>query len=107
MATSRSWTGKEGDRKEETLYIDVTVWDRQAETSCGVHMTNTENDFLSIVRMWLTSASAPREVAADWDVRMITRGVGWMTAITGGLRADLERWWTGTARDGQCEPQSR
>src|SRR3954471_1470253 len=34
MATSRTWTGKEGDRKEETLYIDVTVWDRQAETCC-------------------------------------------------------------------------
>jgi single-strand DNA-binding protein len=45
MATSRSWTGKEGDRKEETLYIDVTVWDRQAETCCqylkkgsGIHV---------------------------------------------------------------------
>ena len=32
MATSRSWMGKDGDRKEETLFIDVTVWDRQAET---------------------------------------------------------------------------
>src|SRR3954471_12663192 len=45
MATSRTWTGKEGDRKEETLYIDVTVWDRQAETCCqylkkgsGIHV---------------------------------------------------------------------
>ncbi len=34
MATSRSWTGKDGDRKEETLFIDVTVWDRQAENCC-------------------------------------------------------------------------
>ncbi len=45
MATSRTWTGKDGDRKEETLYIDVTVWDRQAETCCqylkkgsGIHV---------------------------------------------------------------------
>lgn len=45
MATSRSFTGRDGDRKEETLYIDVTVWDRQAETCCqylkkgsGVHV---------------------------------------------------------------------
>jgi single-strand DNA-binding protein len=45
MATSRTWTGRDGDRKEETLYIDVTVWDRQAETCCqylkkgsGVHV---------------------------------------------------------------------
>ncbi len=45
MATSRSWTGRDGERKEETLYIDVTVWDRQAETCCqylkkgsGIHV---------------------------------------------------------------------
>ncbi len=34
IATSRSWTGKDGERKEETLFIDVTVWDRQAENCC-------------------------------------------------------------------------
>lgn len=45
MATSRVWTGKDGERKEETLYIDVTVWDRQAENCCqylkkgsGIHV---------------------------------------------------------------------
>lgn len=45
MATSRTWTSKDGDRKEETLFIDVTVWDRQAETCCqylkkgsGIHV---------------------------------------------------------------------
>ena len=34
LATSRSWAGRDGERKEETLFIDVTVWDRQAETCC-------------------------------------------------------------------------
>src|SRR5271166_2260501 len=34
MASSRSWTGRDGERREETLFIDVTVWDRQAETCC-------------------------------------------------------------------------
>src|SRR5689334_22884113 len=34
MATSRSWQGRDGERREETLFIDVTVWDRQAETCC-------------------------------------------------------------------------
>ncbi len=34
MATSRSWSGRDGERREETLFIDVTVWDRQAETCC-------------------------------------------------------------------------
>lgn len=31
MAINRSWTSKDGERREETLYIDVTVWDRVAE----------------------------------------------------------------------------
>lgn len=34
MATTRSWSGRDGERREETLFIDVTVWDRQAETCC-------------------------------------------------------------------------
>ena len=34
MATSRSWTGRDGERREEKLFIDVTVWDRQAENCC-------------------------------------------------------------------------
>ncbi len=34
MATNRSWAGRDGERREEVLYIDVTVWDRQAENCC-------------------------------------------------------------------------
>jgi single-strand DNA-binding protein len=34
MATSRNWSGRDGERREETLFIDVTVWDRQAENCC-------------------------------------------------------------------------
>jgi single-strand DNA-binding protein len=34
MATSRSWPGRDGERREEKLFIDVTVWDRQAENCC-------------------------------------------------------------------------
>ena len=34
LATSRTWQGKDGERREETLYIDVTVWNRQAENCC-------------------------------------------------------------------------
>jgi single-strand DNA-binding protein len=34
MAINRSWTGRDGERKEESLFIDVTVWDRQAENCC-------------------------------------------------------------------------
>ena len=45
MATSRTWTGRDGERREDTLFIDVTVWDRQAENCCqylrkgsGIHV---------------------------------------------------------------------
>ena len=34
LATTRSWSGRDGERREETLFIDVTVWDRQAENCC-------------------------------------------------------------------------
>ncbi|HZW32467.1 MAG TPA: single-stranded DNA-binding protein [Isosphaeraceae bacterium] len=34
MATTQTWPGRDGERREETLFIDVTVWDRQAETCC-------------------------------------------------------------------------
>ena len=36
MAVNRSWQGRDGERREEVLYIDVTVWDRQAETCCQI-----------------------------------------------------------------------
>jgi single-strand DNA-binding protein len=45
LATTRTWSGRDGERREETLFIDVTVWDRQAENCCqylrkgsGVHV---------------------------------------------------------------------
>lgn len=34
VATSRNYTGKDGERREESLFIDVTVWNRQAENCC-------------------------------------------------------------------------
>src|SRR5215208_4702060 len=34
LAINRTYTTKDGDRREETLFVDVTVWNRQAETCC-------------------------------------------------------------------------
>ncbi len=34
LATGRTYTTKDGDRREETLFIDITVWNRQAENCC-------------------------------------------------------------------------
>lgn len=34
LATSRVYNTKDGERREDTLFIDVTVWNRQAENCC-------------------------------------------------------------------------
>jgi len=34
LATSRVYNTKDGERREEKLFIDVTVWNRQAENCC-------------------------------------------------------------------------
>ena len=34
LATSRVYTTRDGQRKEEPLYIDITTWNRQAENCC-------------------------------------------------------------------------
>ncbi|MFM1802696.1 MAG: hypothetical protein RJA81_2048 [Planctomycetota bacterium] len=34
IATSRKYATREGENREETLYIVVTVWNRQAENCC-------------------------------------------------------------------------
>jgi single-strand DNA-binding protein len=34
LAVNRVFNTKDGDRREETLFIDVTVWNRQAENCC-------------------------------------------------------------------------
>ena len=34
IAVNRVYTTKDGDRREEVTFVDVTVWNRQAETCC-------------------------------------------------------------------------
>jgi single-strand DNA-binding protein len=34
LALNRSYTDKNGEKREEVVFVDVTVWDRQAETCC-------------------------------------------------------------------------
>ncbi len=34
VAVNRYFTTKDGERRDETLFIDVTVWNRQAENCC-------------------------------------------------------------------------
>lgn len=34
LATSNTWTGKDGEKREEKLYVDITCWDKTAELAC-------------------------------------------------------------------------
>lgn len=34
LAVNRHFTTKDGERRDETVFIDVTVWNRQAENCC-------------------------------------------------------------------------
>src|SRR5882757_6210791 len=34
LALNRSFMGKDGEKREEVVFVDVTVWDRQAESCC-------------------------------------------------------------------------
>lgn len=34
LAINRYFSGESGERQEETTYVDVTLWGRQAETAC-------------------------------------------------------------------------
>ena len=38
VATSRSWTGQDGQRQEKTVWFRVNAWDRLAET-CNQYLT--------------------------------------------------------------------
>jgi single-strand DNA-binding protein len=38
LATSESWTGKDGQKQERTEWHRIVVWGRQAE-NCGKHLT--------------------------------------------------------------------
>lgn len=37
LAVSRYYSSREGEKKEETLFINVTIWDKHAEF-CGQHL---------------------------------------------------------------------
>jgi single-strand DNA-binding protein len=34
LALNRTYTGKDGEKREEVTFVDVTVWDRTAENCC-------------------------------------------------------------------------
>lgn len=84
--------------QDESVKVTVDAWDRQGETACGLHLD--DEDTLTIMRLRLVSASAPRAAEFELDTRTDIPRVSWMTAVTGHARVDLEQWWATAARNG-------
>lgn len=81
-----------------TIEVIVDSWYRQGLTAGRVHIVDDES--MAICHVRLDSAAAPRTVDVEWDFRMTTRGISWLTATTGTARLDLDRWWAGSPRPG-------
>lgn len=83
---------------DRAVQATVESWSKDGETRVELNTTDADLEMTCLAR--LDSASAPRTVGLDGGTRTTTRGTGWLTETTGSLRADLELWWTGTARPG-------
>ncbi|MEK8022946.1 MAG: single-stranded DNA-binding protein [Candidatus Hydrogenedentota bacterium] len=68
LACSKKFKSKAGDEKEETCFIDVSVWDKQAET-CAEYLVKGQRILVegSInMRQWET---ANKEKRITYDIR--------------------------------------
>ena len=87
LATTRTWPGRDGERREETLFIDVTVWDRQAENCCQYLRKEARSTSKARSR-WIPGTTRPpaRSGRRSWSMptgfssstrREATRRRGW------------------------------
>ena len=88
VATSRSWTGKDGQRQDETLWFRVNVWGRQAETT---------NQYLSKGKKVLVEGVLQGD-AATGGPRLWSRQDGSMAASFE-IRADTVRFLSARNED--------
>ena len=88
VATSRSWTGKDGQRNDETLWFRVNVWGRQAETT---------NQYLSKGKKVLVEGVLQGDPATGGP-RLWSRQDGSMAASFE-IRADTIRFLSGRNED--------
>lgn len=72
VATSRKWTGSDGQPKEETIWFKVTTWGKLAET-CAKYVTKgmlimCEGRLPAQINIWTDQTGSPRagyEMTAD------------------------------------------
>lgn len=93
VATSRSWTGKDGERQDETLWFRINVWGRQAETT---------NQYLSKGKKVLVEGILQGD-AATGGPRLWTRNDG-SPAASFEIRADAVRFLSSRNENGGYTP---
>ena len=93
VATSRSWTGKDGEKQDETLWFRVNVWGRQAETT---------NQYLSKGKKVLVEGNLQGD-GATGGPRLWTRQDG-SPAASFEIRADTVRFLSPRGEAGGYTP---
>jgi single-strand DNA-binding protein len=67
VATSESWTGKDGNKQERTEWHRVVVWGRQAE-NCAKHLSKGRQVYIEgrlQTRSWEDTASGQKKYATE------------------------------------------
>ncbi len=67
IATSESWTGKDGNKQERTEWHRVVVWGRQAE-NCAKHLSKGRQVYVEgrlQTRSWEDQASGQKRYATE------------------------------------------
>ena len=67
IATSESWTGKDGQKQERTEWHRVVVWGRQAE-NCAKHLSKGRQVYVEgrlQTRSWEDQASGQKKYATE------------------------------------------
>ncbi len=87
VATSRKWTGNDGQPKEETVWFKVTAWSKLAET-CNQYVTKgmlimCEGRLPAQINIWTDQTGAPR---AGYDLTADT--VKFLSSRTEGREGD-------------------
>ena len=88
LAVSRVYKAKDGERKEDTMFVDVTVWEKSAEY-CGEHLrkgrpvliegrlkSDTWDDKATGQKRSKLQVVALRVQQLDWDERAPGAGPG-------------------------------
>lgn len=85
VATSESWTGKDGQKQERTEWHRVVVWGRQAE-NCAKHLSKGRQVYVEgrlQTRSWEDTASGQKKYATE----IVATTVQFLGAGTGAERS--------------------